>query len=82
MMKGAMAIQRDPVVMDPVAKDQVLMPVWVATKRDLALICSCSATAVFAGVGEVAMTHSVSRVNWVAEGDYSTVDLALLAVLM
>jgi hypothetical protein len=36
MMKGPMTTQRDPVATDPVAMDQVLMPVWVAMKRDSA----------------------------------------------
>ncbi len=77
MMKDWMVIQRGPVAMD-----QVLMPVWVAAKRDLALIRSCSATAVIAEAGEVAMTHSVSRVNWVAEMSYLAVNLAVVAVWM
>jgi hypothetical protein len=38
--------------------------------------------AVFAAAGEVAMTHSVLRENWVVAVDCSTVDLAWMAVLM
>jgi hypothetical protein len=74
MLKGWMATQRD--LMDPVAMDQVLMPVWVAMKGDSALIRSCSVRAVFAEAGEVRKTHSESRENWVVEANCSVVNLA------
>lgn len=56
------------------------MPVWVVTKRDSALICSCSARVVFAGAVEVSMIRLASRVNWAAEMSYSVVNLVVVAV--